>query len=246
MSMSISGIGGNAMTSMMGASMARKPPDPTSMTNQLFDSLDTDKKGYLEKSDFVSAYEKLDSSSGAGSSASVDDVFSTLDSNADGKLTRQEMADSLKSLAEELDSQFNAMRVKEGMENRPPPPPPQGEQDQGGSTSSSSDSGIAALLSSSSDNYEAADTNKDGIVSASEALAYAQKTGGTDSSSATAGVTSASSTSETAPTAGVTEAAEDSGKADVMRRITDLMRAYVMPETQGLASAGYGSLSVSA
>ena len=76
------------------------------LSSKLFSALDTKSQGYLEKSDFVSAFSKIASTSAStsSSSASVDDVFSALDGNSDGKVTKDEFASTLAKLQEQFDS----------------------------------------------------------------------------------------------------------------------------------------------
>jgi hypothetical protein len=89
----------------------------------------------------------------------VDEVFKQLDGDGDGKITQDEMTSGFKKLADELDSQFNNMRMNghgghghhvgmEGMAGAGgmPPPPPQGGQD-----SVSSSSGTSGTASADSD-----------------------------------------------------------------------------------------------
>lgn len=159
-----------------------------SMADDLFSKLDTQNKGYLESSDLASA---LGSNSSSTSSASAEEVFKSLDSDSDGKLTKSELTSGLKQVQEQLDSQFQAMRTK-GKGDMPPPPPPQG-----GNGDADSDTDSSSTSSSQSASYDPADTNKDGTVSATEALAYALSNSSSTSSSSDAS-TSSSSTDTTA------------------------------------------------
>lgn len=115
MSNSISGIGGNASMMMQGM-RAMKRPDPTQMANDLFSKLDATGQGYIEKSDLQAAFAKISSSSStSGSTPSVDEMFSKFDSNNDGKITKQEFSDTLKEVADQLDQQFQSMRMNGAM-----------------------------------------------------------------------------------------------------------------------------------
>ena len=78
--------------------------------SQLFTKLDTKSQGYLEKSDLISAFANI---GGDNNSSSVDDVFQALDSDSDGKVSESEFTSTLSKLQEELDSQFNQMRMHE-------------------------------------------------------------------------------------------------------------------------------------
>lgn len=156
------------------SSMSMQRPDPTQMASKLFSKLDTKSQGYLEKSDLESAFASI-----SGDGDNVDALFSKMDSDSDGKVTESEMSSALQKLAEELDNQFSQMRMQGGM---PPPPPPSGDEgftqeelssqlEEIGST----DSQRSELISSIVNNFEAADSDGDGKVSATEAMAYAQQ-----------------------------------------------------------------------
>lgn len=201
---SIGGIGSN--TSMMMRGMNR--PSPQEMADKLFSQLDTSGSGSLQKSDFQKIIDAAASGSSADSSSSasslnLDEVFSQLDGNGDGQVTKQEFSDTFSKLAEQLDSQFNSMRMQGGM---PPPPPEDGgsAQDAGFTQDElsaqlkdigSTDSKRSTLISNVVANFDKADTNGDGKVSATEAMALEQST---NSSSSTQGSTSADSTSSSA------------------------------------------------
>ncbi len=194
------------------------------LSSKLFSALDTKSQGYLEKSDFVSAFSKLSSnSSSSSSSASVDDVFSALDGNSDGKVTKDEFASTLAQLQE----QFASSRMHGGGHGGPqgaggpPPPPPQGEgptlskdelSSQLQEASSSGDTQRTDLMSKILNNFEAADTNSDGKVSFTEAMAYDQSSQNSTASDATSSTSSASSANST--------------DAGIMMKIMQLMHAY--------------------
>lgn len=194
----------------------------TTSISQLFAKLDTKSQGYLEKSDLASAFSKITT---GGSSSSADDVFAALDSNSDGKITESEFSTTLTKLQEELDSQFNQMRMQghggqrpEGMGGMPPPPPPAGdtgftkeELSNQLSEIGSSDSKRSSFMSNVVNNFEAADADGDGKVTFAEAQAY-------NSSSDTAG------NGDSATSAASTAAANSD--AQVMFKIMQLMHAY--------------------
>lgn len=187
MSMSISSSSSAASAMMFSRTGgARQRPDASQMAEDLFSKLDTQSKGYLEASDLASA---LGSNSSSTSSASAEEVFKSLDSDSDGKLTKTELSDGLKKVQDQLESSFQAMRTK-GKGDMPPPP-------QGGNGDADSDTDSSSTSSSQSASYDPADTNKDGTVSATEALAYALSNSSSTSSSSDAS-TSSSSTDTTA------------------------------------------------
>lgn len=220
-------------------------PDPSKMVDKLFSQLDTKSQGYLEKSDLQSAFAQISSTSGSSSSsssASVDDVFKQLDGDGDGKVTKDELSDSLKKLADQLDSQFDQMRMNGGGMQKsggmPPPPPPGGGQDDGlskdqlstmASETASSNSTLSSKLSSLANNFDKADTDSDGKVSFMEAMAYEQKTKASAAASTSSDTDSSSSSSSSS-----------SNSQAVLKRIMELMQAY------GSNDENKTSLSISA
>jgi len=143
--------------------------------------------------------------------------FDAADANGDGKITRDEATAYQESTGS--GSSANAAGAPGGM----PPPPPGGEGDRGMTldqmksvASSTTDSKLADLLNTVSSNFDAADANSDGKVSAQEAMAYqqsqqSQQSGSGSSSSSSSDSGSGSSTSS---------------EAAVMKRIMDLVHAY--------------------
>jgi len=208
------------------------------MASQLFSRLDTKSQGYIEKSDLASAFSQI-STKAEESTTSVDDVFSALDGNSDGKVTKDEFASVLAQLQEQMDSQ-RMQGGAHGAGGMPPPPP----GDDAGFTkdeltsqiesADSSDTQRTELLNKIVENFEAADSDGDGKVSFTEAMAYDEstKTATTDSSS-TSGSTSSTTT------------AARNNDDQIMFKIMQLMHAYGSGQDQeqsGLASL----LSVSA
>ena len=230
---SIGGISGSNGMVMQG--MHR--PDPAKMAENLFAKLDTRGQGYVEKSDLQSAFDKISSSS--DQSSSVDELFTKIDTNSDGKVTESEFTTTLSKLQEDLDSQFNQMRMQghgghgpQGMGGMPPPPPP---QDDTGFTKEelssqleqigSSDTERSSFISNVVNNFEAADADGDGKVSFKEAMAFdqSQQTSTTSESSSLAASTSTSST-------------DSSSELQVMMKIMQLMHAYAVPGQQDASS----------
>lgn len=228
MSNAISGIGGNSgysqmmMQSMQGG--GRKPQTNASeMAGELFAKLDTKGQGYIQQSDLESAMSSLSSSTG---NASASEIFNTLDGNSDGKLTQSELTASLQQLEQELNSQFDSMRMggqgeKSGM---PPPPPPSGGEppdltqsqlSEMASALSSVDSQASAMFSNLANNFDEADANGDGTVSAAEAMAFSQAN---------------PSSSDTRVAAGSEDT--QSFNAQVMTQIMRLMESYGLAENQ--------------
>ena len=207
MSSAIGGAGGGS-SAMMGGMNGMQRPTPSKMADQLFSKLDTKGQGYIEKSDLQSAFDRVASKSSSGNIPSADDVFNAMDNDGDGKVTKQEMSDSVQKLADQLDSQFQSMRMN-------------GKGGSMGGMLKSDISGIAdsttggasQAMSTLAQNFDAADTNQDGIISAREAMAF----------QASNDITSPSSNAQ-------------SSDAKVMTRIMDLMASYGVFSQDGQTS----------
>lgn len=212
----------------------RQRPEASEVAEQIFSKLDTDQQGYLEADDFASAISQLSRSGQSGNTASSDEVFSSLDSDSDGKVTQDELTSGIKSLQEQLDSQFNAMRMQGGMQGMGgggmPPPPPGGRggqgKDQGLDQSQLGDMATAAaesgntqaasLFSQLADNFDEADADGDGKVSFSESVAYQRQQEQAGSSD--------SSTSNTSSTSSASGSQDMQGR--IAQRLMEMMRAY--------------------
>jgi Ca2+-binding EF-hand superfamily protein len=234
---SIGSIGnmGSGMAMMQG--MQHRRPDPAQMAENLFAQLDTASQGYLQKADFQSAFDNLTTSE--TSATDVEALFSRLDSDSDGKVTQQEFSDQLTKLAEQLDQQFQSMRMQGGMQaggmgGMPPPPPPP-ENDAGFTQEElqnqlkeigSTDSNRSSLISSIVENFEAADTDGDGKVSFREAMAYDQTSKASDAGGAT-----------TAAADSTTTTASSSSEAQLLLQIMRLMQAYGVGGENGRTTA---------
>ncbi len=230
----VSSISGHSSAS----AMAMTRPDPSQMASKLFSRLDTKGQGFIEQSDLQSAFSQVfgNASSSQANDASSQ-LFSALDGDSNGKVTESEFSTGMQKLAEALDSQAFSSRMG-GAGGMPPPPPPGGGQDDAGFTKDelqsqleeigSTDSKRSSLISSVVENFDKADTNGDGKVSATEAMAYEQSTQGSSSGNLT-GTGSASSSSQT--------------DAMLAHRLMELMRAYGGDSSTSAASS---VLSVSA
>ena len=236
----VNSIGSSSVASLM------QRPDPSQMANKLFSKLDSKNQGYIEKSDLQSAFDQISGAGNSGSTASVEEVFKQLDGNGDGKVTKQEMSDSLTKMAKQLDSQFNNMRTSgqggmggmQGMGGMPPPPPPQGSDSagltKGQLTSMAKETGSTdSKLTNLVNNFDKADTNGDGKVSMQEAMAFDQASKSSSSDS-----TSTDSSSTTSSTS--------NSEANVMMRIMQLMHAYGGFGMASDQSSKSGTLSTSA
>ena len=184
----------------------------SSAASYLFSKIDTSNKGYINEEDLVSAFSSLTSTS----DTSASDVFSQLDSDSDGKITESEFSSAL----EALNNQYDAWRMQSAM--MPPPPPPADDEgfteeeltsqlEEIGDTDSARSSLIGSIL----ENFEAADTDGDGKVSHTEAMAYAE-------ANDIATSTPNEKTSESQSSSGNTSLSD----AQVFQQIMELMRTY--------------------
>ncbi len=124
----------------------------------------------------------------SGSSIAADDLFSQLDSDGDGRITKQEFTDLVKKLTQHFQSarMQGAMPPMGDMGGMTPGPPPAAEADSGMSkeelaspaeAAGDSDSSLASLLTERVANFDAADANQDGKVTMQETIAYQSKSG---------------------------------------------------------------------
>lgn len=142
MTSSISSIGGG-----MSASALKQ------MQEQMFKTADINGDDSISKDELSQI-----SKSGSGqNSSNIDEMFSQLDSNSDGAISRLESDAALAKAGQGMEAQ--------GAPPSGPPPQPPPQED----TSSSSDTSEAAAL------YDAMDTNEDGVVSPSELAAALEK-----------------------------------------------------------------------
>lgn len=112
--MAISGIGSGS------SAWTVQRPDATKIASDLFAKVDTSNKGYIDKASLQSAL----GSNAADSASDVDALFSQIDSDQDGKITKQELTDGVKQLSDALDAQFDSSRIARAGGGQPPPPPP--------------------------------------------------------------------------------------------------------------------------
>ena len=232
---SINSIGGGGYSMMP----PMKRQDSTQLAETLFSKLDTSGQGYIQKADLQSAFDKIASTSSAGSSTSaVDTLFSQFDGNNDGKVTKQEFSDTVMKLSAQLDDHFASTRMQGTMPNAemrgmPPPPPPPGDgpslsKDELSSTLNQigpSDS-RSNMMSNILNNFDAADSNGDGKVSFKEAIAYDQAT------PSSAGSTN-SALSSTDSSSGTSSASDQN--LQLMLQIMKLVEAYGITGDSGSA-----------
>lgn len=180
MSNAIGGIGGGSSMMMQGMGRMQRQ-DQAKMAESLFAKLDTSGKGYIEKADLQTAFQSVSTLSGA----SADDVFASLDGDSDGKVTQQEMSDSIRKLSDALESQFQSLRMNGlggmgggmgagmGMHKSGDGMTQENLTSQLAAIGNT-DSNRTSMLSSLIDNFDQVDTDGDGKVSFEETRAYKQ------------------------------------------------------------------------
>ena len=105
---SIGSISGNSISMYQAGGLRNmQRPDPSKMADNLFSKLDSAGQGYIQKVDLQSALDKVSTASSSSTNttnttnttssggSSVDDLFSQLDGNGDGKVTKDEFSSSL-------------------------------------------------------------------------------------------------------------------------------------------------------
>jgi hypothetical protein len=78
--------------------------------DSVFSKLDTKNQGYIDKTDLQDALSKA-GAAGKGGAVNVDDTFSALDGDSDGKVTKSELTAAMTRLSDHLHAQFDASRA---------------------------------------------------------------------------------------------------------------------------------------
>ncbi len=117
--MAISGVGSGIGSGSSSAWTVQRP-DATKIANDLFAKVDTTNQGYIDKASLQSAL----GSNAADSASDVDELFSQIDADQDGKITKQDLTDGVKQLADALDAQFDSSRIARAGGDQLPPLPP--------------------------------------------------------------------------------------------------------------------------
>lgn len=164
--------------SSYGSSNATSSSDLSSkFAEALLSTMDADSSGGVDSAEFSKAALELSSIS---DESAISEAFNGLDIDENGSIS-----------LDELTSAFSQMAAQGTMAAGGPPPPPPGpppsksgdEEDSGytadeltalASETSSTDSALASLFETLTTNFDAADTNGDGKVTSSEAIAYEQ------------------------------------------------------------------------
>lgn len=218
--MAIGGIGNSSGTN----AWAVQRPDATKIANDLFAKVDTTNQGYIDKAGLQSAL----GSKAADSASDVDQLFSQIDADQDGKITKQELTDGVKQLADALDAQFDSSRIARAG-GQPPPPPStddlfasldtknQGyldkEELQAAFDANSSDT--AANAEKVDQIFKTLDADGDSKITKAELSAGLQKIGGPDQAAdSTAGAVDASAATTSARPAGGARPSGGSGSGE--------------------------------
>jgi Ca2+-binding EF-hand superfamily protein len=78
--------------------------------DNLFAKIDTKNQGYIDASELQTAFSQI-SSDGQGTPTDASNFLSQVDANGDGKVTKQELTDSMQKVADQLHAQFSASRI---------------------------------------------------------------------------------------------------------------------------------------
>lgn len=187
MTISSNSLYGTSLGGTYGSSTSSSSSLSSQFAEALLTSMDSDGSGSVDSTEFSSAALALSTSD----ESVISDAFTSLDGDGDGEIS----VDELSSLFAQ-----GAGMAAGGM---PPPPPPSGSvsaEDTGytaeeitalASEVSETDANLASLLTSISENFEAADANSDGKVTAAEAMAYQESTQGTTDSTEASTVSAA-------------------------------------------------------
>jgi len=147
------------LLSSMGLEVPSRPqkgaamPDASQMASEIFSKNDTNEDGLL-------SIDELDIS---------EELMSAMDSNADGNITQEELAQGLQTLFDNVESgEMSKEEVGDKLTSLGVEPPVGGQGPGGGGAGGGSGGGESA----SSEEYDEADINEDGVVTAAEQAAY--------------------------------------------------------------------------
>jgi Ca2+-binding EF-hand superfamily protein len=211
-----------------------------SWASSLFSKLDTNNQGYIDKGGLQSAFSQLAVTDSASGNTDVDQIFTQLDTDGDGRITETELSDTLTTLVDQLYSKDGSMCGGMGM---PPSGGMEGATDQGFTQDEltsmaqeigSSDSKRSSLMTSLATNFDTADTDGNGRITRDEAMAYAQA-GQTD------GANAATTDSVTTDTAGNGL----DGKAAALMKLIELIQSYASSDGD-TDTSGANTLSLTA
>lgn len=98
-------------------------PDASKIASDLFAKVDTKNQGYIDTAELQATLEQAGNGQ-AGASSEVAQFLNKIDADNDGKITKQELTDGVKQLADQLDAQFDSARMSRAESGMPPPQPP--------------------------------------------------------------------------------------------------------------------------
>ncbi len=191
----------NVVTSYNSRASALQPVPPVAprpRPEDLFNALDTGSKGYLTQADVQSAIVRISDQgkklSAADAQTEAKAIFSRIDANGDGKATlaefKQAAPDGPPAGGPPGDT---AQATAKGGE-----PAEKGGKPRGGGGGGGGAGGGGGGAAKPDTSYDPADTNKDGVVSELERLAYSVKHLSTSTQAALKAYESASKTTSTA------------------------------------------------
>ena len=214
--------------------ISRPPkPDASKMAEKVFSLLDTKNQGFIDKDELTAALQKVDQSASGSAPLTADDAFKQLDINGDGQITKQEFADDLKKMLDDVEAQRQAAGGTHHAGHHHGMPPADASAGLSkdylsSAAASATDPTAKNQLDELIANFTAIDTDQDSKVSAKEVLAYKQ---------------AQFSAQQTTTTPAATNEAAD---LKMLRMIMQITNSYGSASTSASASAQSSSISVTA
>lgn len=174
----------NSSSTAYSSMQVKRPqkPDASKMADAMFAVLDAKNQGFVDKTDLTKALSTVDQTKTGSAPVTADEAFKLLDTNSDGKITKQEFADDMKKMLDDIEAQMQAAGGMHQAGGHPPmkgmPPP----NDSAGlsvdyltkASSTATDAISKNQLDALIANFTAIDTDQDKKISAKEVLAYKQ------------------------------------------------------------------------
>lgn len=212
------------ISSVIQAVRAFTPPEPaqSQAADKLFSQIDAMGQGSIQSGDLQSAFDRISGASAspasaAGTPVSATDLFSKLDGDSDGKITRSEFSASINQLAGQLDQHYMRMRMQ-GVCALPP----------AGNDAGFTREELTSQIANIAGNFDRADADGNGRVSLREARAFLQPDAG-----------GSATTAQTA--------SADNRNVELMLQVVRLMQAYgVVNGANGTANNGNDGNSTAA
>jgi hypothetical protein len=98
----------------------------------------------IKKTDLQNALSKAGGAGNGDGAVNVDDTFSALDGDSDGKVTKSELTAAMTKLSDQLNAQFDAARVGRGGP-LPDGPPPEGQEGADGASGTGAVNGTGGV-----------------------------------------------------------------------------------------------------